>query len=351
MPATPAPFDSEVLLEHTACPVCGSTRCKPLVDGAKDMMTGAPGAFSYVSCLDCETAYLNPRPTLETIGRYYPSGTYWNGIAAQDWSEAECELFRQAAVKHGLETYQHLFDILEKDFPEAKGRMLDVGCGLGTAMALFQDQGWEVQGIELAPEPVAFANKVFDFTVDQGDLPSASYPEASFDLIAFCGVLEHLHEPRTILQMVHRLLKPGGVILIIVQNMGSLGFKLFGRHWYALDPPRHLLGFTPKSLASLLQRTGFESRRILHSLGIQNAFALKESLVYALRDCRRPDQAAAPDGEAPLPKVAPDKLAQALYYPLHSPSHERLLHLMGPLARLGVWMKRGEIITVIGKRV
>jgi hypothetical protein len=74
-------------------------------------------------------------------------------------------------------------------------------------------------------------------------------------------VIEHIADPIRSLEICHRLLRPGGVLSLTTPNLASLGHSLFGRDWIGLDAPRHLVLFTPDSLARCLGRIGFQITR------------------------------------------------------------------------------------------
>jgi len=60
-----------------------------------------------------------------------------------------------------------------------------------------------------------------------------------------------------VLTTLRRWLRDSGVLVLQVPNAGSLQARLFGRHWYSLDIPRHLTHWTEATLTSALQRAGF----------------------------------------------------------------------------------------------
>jgi SAM-dependent methyltransferase len=71
-------------------------------------------------------------------------------------------------------------------------------------------------------------------------------------------VLEHVTNPGALLGEIHRLLRPGGVLLVSVPNFGSPEARASGAGWFHLDVPRHLVHFTPDTLASCLRGAGME---------------------------------------------------------------------------------------------
>ena len=75
-------------------------------------------------------------------------------------------------------------------------------------------------------------------------------------------VIEHLTGPRRVLTDIHRILKPGGRLLLELPNYDGYARAVFGTYWAALDVPRHLYHFTPATLDALLRRVGFRPETI-----------------------------------------------------------------------------------------
>jgi len=137
------------------------------------------------------------------------------------------------------------------------GRLLDVGCSNGGFLMQMRKVGWNVCGVEPDPKAAAHAAAA-GLDVRVGLLESAGWPEAHFDAITLNHVIEHLHRPRITLQECFRILKPGGIISLSTPNLQSLGHCLFGGDWFGLEPPRHLVVFTPRSLRLALESCGFQ---------------------------------------------------------------------------------------------
>jgi len=71
-------------------------------------------------------------------------------------------------------------------------------------------------------------------------------------------VLEHLPNPKSSLNEIHRILKPGGLIVFSIPNLESFDRKIFKNNWIGWDPPRHLNLFTQDTIKNLLDITGFK---------------------------------------------------------------------------------------------
>jgi ubiquinone/menaquinone biosynthesis C-methylase UbiE len=100
------------------------------------------------------------------------------------------------------------------------GNVLDAGCGSGRDSAYFEHYGLEVTGIDLCEPLLAIARKVaFNAEFINQDLRKINFPENSFDGIWACASLLHLkhHEIPPVLSTFFKILKPGGVLLILVK--------------------------------------------------------------------------------------------------------------------------------------
>jgi len=106
--------------------------------------------------------------------------------------------------------------------------LLDVGSGDGDFLRRARAAGYRVVGQEINPDAVASA-QAMGVDVRLGELADLGFPPGSFDAVRLWHVLEHVPEPLTTLQLAHRLLRPGGVLIIGVPDFDSPARRLFGR--------------------------------------------------------------------------------------------------------------------------
>jgi SAM-dependent methyltransferase len=161
--------------------------------------------------------------------------------------------------------------------------LLDIGCGDGSFLLEAQARGWRVAGTELAPTLARSRGlEVFESLDD-------ARPRAPYDCVTLWHSLEHVRDPRATLLAARALLAPTGALVVAVPNAGGLQARSFGRHWFHLDVPRHLLHFGERSLVRLLETTGFEIVRRWHQEIEYDALGWSQSLLNRLG--RRPNAA------------------------------------------------------------
>jgi 2-polyprenyl-3-methyl-5-hydroxy-6-metoxy-1,4-benzoquinol methylase len=136
--------------------------------------------------------------------------------------------------------------------PRFPARLLDVGCGNGDLLVRMRLLGWDVEAVELDPIAVRTA-RTRGLEVRQGELQSQQYPADSFDAITMAHLIEHVYDPPRLVREAHRILKPGGTLVILTPNSESLGAHLYGQDWRGWEPPRHLQIFNVDNLRVTLE--------------------------------------------------------------------------------------------------
>jgi len=262
-----------------ACPVCGDERRELLHGGLVDRLYGAPGSWDLQRCAACGAAYLDPWPTRDAIAaayeRYYthePASTPPLDTAARRLRQALRNGYLNTRYGYALEPASPLGRFVVPLLPgpraaadrhvrslrrtRERARVLDVGCGDGEFLLEMRAAGWTAQGLETDERAVARARE-HGLDVRHGSLEDASDAPGSFDAVTLSHVLEHVHDPVAALRACRELLRPEGSLWLATPNLASRGHARYGRAWRGLEPPRHLVLFTPSALVHALERAGF----------------------------------------------------------------------------------------------
>jgi 2-polyprenyl-3-methyl-5-hydroxy-6-metoxy-1,4-benzoquinol methylase len=166
---------------------------------------------------------------------------------------------RADALVDGRPHGERVISQLTKHVPE--GKLIDIGCASGELMRQAERLGWKAEGVELAPHLSDTARKR-GLAVKTGTLEDAHYPDATFDAATLLDVIEHLEDPLATLAEIHRILRPGGVLVIETPNWNSVYRRILRRWWAALQPRLHLLYLDPQSASNMLKFASFQTLEV-----------------------------------------------------------------------------------------
>jgi SAM-dependent methyltransferase len=231
-----------------ACYLCGHEAAETLFR-VSDFRHNLEGEFGWQRCPACGLIYLSPRPPQEEIELYYPDDYVLFRTADRKRHWWRFPLMRRWNMRRRCTAAQRLHD---------RGRILDVGCATGEFLQAMHRRGWETYGVEPNEGAAEYARRQIGLRVFTGDLKSASFSKAYFDVVTMWEVLEHLYDPLDTIKEVQRVLSSKGLLVLSVPDPRSLEAKLFGPYWAGFDAPRHLYAYTSDILRKLLSRAGFE---------------------------------------------------------------------------------------------
>jgi len=269
------------------CALCNSLEREDLYE-AFDRLHHLPGRFGIVRCESCSLVRLSPRPLEEHLSYYYPEESYYSYQAAGERSsiwiidQLRTSIRKGVLEKMGYPTTP--LNVFEKMMQPAanllfkrratfgwgdrfpvyvpNGRVLDIGCGSGIYLSQLKALGWDVSGIEISRKAAEVAKEQYGIDVYCGEPTTAPFESESFDHIHINHALEHFPDPFSVLKKVKELLKPKGTVYIEVPNVESHGAAAAGPYWLHWDAPRHLFGFTPRSLEKAIVDAGLEVRKM-----------------------------------------------------------------------------------------
>jgi cyclopropane fatty-acyl-phospholipid synthase-like methyltransferase len=223
-------------LETVACNLCGSDRTRTVYE-MPDRKFFREDFFTVVECQQCGLGFVNPRPTVAEIQKYYPA-KYYQNPATKSHERYFARRFREEA--------RYLQHVENAHGPK---RLLDVGCANGDFPRFMAARGWDVEGVEIseASQPIT------DFRVYTEEFGKIPVLEPVYDAVTAWAVLEHVHDPMAYFRKAAQVLKKGGLFVFLVQNFRSVA----SRHLFCEDVPRHLYFFTRETVQQYLEKTGF----------------------------------------------------------------------------------------------
>ena len=265
------------------CPYCESPDRNIAYKEVKDWAFGsAPGSWTYWSCNRCRALYLHPRPTVSSISNAYLQYYTHGGDRADGSVDALKKRMRNEYWSHALKTsirprlsvpswgawaINWLKPWIAEPFglrqwaQRPRGLLIDVGCGNGDKLRLATQLGWQARGIELDGSAVKAA-LAQGLQVTQGSYELLGNYRGLADCVVCSHVLEHVHQPLQMLQLLLDSLKQQGLLLLSVPNANSFLRHHYGASWRGLEAPRHLAIPDVEWLTEYLQRQGFDCEQV-----------------------------------------------------------------------------------------
>lgn len=159
--------------------------------------------------------------------------------------------------------HRTILEELEADLPSVD--LLDVGCGTGTLLLdLARAGAASLAGVDLAPKILDVARAKLSATETQADLRAADaeerlpWPSESFDVATLTGALHHFYRPHDVLAEIHRVLRPGGDLLVVDPCFFTPVRQVFNLYLRVLPHDGDYHFYAPCAASRLLAASGFE---------------------------------------------------------------------------------------------
>lgn len=229
------------------CPACESKNYKLVFE---------KGGFTFVSCKECETFFINPRPPFSILSEFYETSEcigHWKKIFSETEDSRKNQIFIPR-VKMIVE--------LCKKYNAPTNVLLDVGAGFGTFCEEIKkkDMFRKVIAVEPARDLAEVCRKrgldVIEKPIEKIDLDEISVV-TSFELI------EHLFWPKDYVLACTKSLSKAGLLILTTPNIKGFDLLTLGKLSSNIAGPNHLNYFHPKSLSTLLQKCGLEIIEVL----------------------------------------------------------------------------------------
>ncbi|HET9589154.1 MAG TPA: class I SAM-dependent methyltransferase [Anaerolineales bacterium] len=229
-------------LNATRCPICGAADSRYVRRGY------------YVKCSECKVAFREQHESVAELDEYWQE---------EFWSDEEIE-----KRKNREPVFREAFKLLHHHKPQG-GAVLDIGCGIGTFLAVSRAAGWDVTGVEPSGIACEVARREYGLELINGPFSSAMFPGKKFDAIFAAQVLHHLPDPAAFLADMDRVLADDGIMILRTPNLIPLEVslllqRLLGREKEFFCGPA-LYTFHPNTLSLLFRRLGYREVTFVNS--------------------------------------------------------------------------------------
>lgn len=245
---------------------------------ALETLGGIPdGGITYTWCNRHEVIYMNPG--LTSIGQ----AKFFDSIYSI-YEDAFDKNWYQKLEKKRLERISR--------FVTPPGRLLDIGCGVGSFAETAMRAGWNAWGYEISSAGYDAACRRLNGQVLSGRLEDI--PSGWADCLTLFSVVEHNMKPDDLLEQACRICKPGGWIIFNVPNAESIETmfsKIFHINWLGFNVS-HSWYWTEKSVRRMAYKAGISGDRCIvesrlplfsHNTRKQKLFVPKNDLIQTTR--------------------------------------------------------------------
>jgi SAM-dependent methyltransferase len=231
---------------YIPCPLCNS-------DAYRVFHSRTVKGYAVVQCSACGFLYRNP--------------TYQPAALTEAYNQGYLAFLEGAYSRDRRALYRRVLDELEFGRQTAgydRRRLLDVGCGHGLFLTVARDLGWEPYGLDFAADCIQHARTAFGLpNAAVGNLTPTSFEPGFFDAVTLWSVAAHLDNPVGMFKNIHRVLRPGGILIIYTVDAGGFMHWLERERWKGFHG-NHLVFFTPQTLQKTLAEAGFCCERIAY---------------------------------------------------------------------------------------
>ena len=219
---------------------------------------GYPEQYSIERCSSCGQMRTMPPLIEEDLASLYSNHYPRKKV---DLSALEREA--QKVSKSGAKFWQWLSGTDNQGHYSASPgeKVLDIGCGSCLSLLEMRNLGIDAFGVEADPNVRAIARH-YKFPVHIGNIMDNPFPNELFDLVVLNQVIEHVPDPKILLNTVRSRLKTDGRVVLSFPNVNSWQRKLSGMKWINWHVPYHQHHFNLHSFQRLAKQQGFQVVKI-----------------------------------------------------------------------------------------
>jgi len=188
------------------------------------------------------------------------------------WNKVPPDYYQNGVKKNIIQRLWHMGKLrsiseLIASLPHAPETILDLGCASGWFLSEISKifPHTKGSGIDVYKDAIDYGKKHYAYLdLYHGDGHALPFPKHSFDIVICNEVLEHVVDPRKVLQEIKRVLKPNGHA-IIEMDTGNFLFRFIWYWWthvgHGVWEDAHIQVFNTEKLQNLIKNTGFFIKR------------------------------------------------------------------------------------------
>lgn len=235
-------------MRNVNCSLCGADDYKVRFE------KGVAQIHRIVICNRCGFMYANPQETIDC--------EILEAVENPEIYDVEKNRLYFEKQQTQLPDNLHALKVLNDLCPK-RGTLLEIGSFCGIFLDQIRRNGWTVTGLDPDRSAAQYARKTYGLNIVNSVLPCPELPTHNYDAVVMLHVIEHMPQPIGNLLDIHRVLKPGGVLVVETPRFDSLMFKLLGRRERSLSNCYgHIQFFTVPTLTAMLEKCGFEVVRV-----------------------------------------------------------------------------------------
>lgn len=202
---------------------------------------------------------VDPLPSQAELDEYYESVFYGGESAFND----SARHIRDRDREYLSWQFADIEDWATRALGKPSLSILDVGCGFGHTLEYFKARGHSVSGVEPSPEAVVHCQSLGLDVVQANVEDFLMTCTKKFDLVVMYHVLEHVIDPKAVLQLCKRVMGEQSAIYVSTPNdfsfLQEVAVKANGSGTWWFHPPRHINYFSHESLVSLMTAQGLNA--------------------------------------------------------------------------------------------
>jgi len=281
---------------RTNCNFCGwkySDQCTELIPIRCNVRKFSNEVFQMWRCQNCRCMHCWEVVDLDH---------YYNGYGTH---QQKLDFFLRLA-------YREQFRRFRKSGLKREHRFLDYGCGAGLLVAYLQSRGYQHA---VGYDPYGEAEGLNDASV----LESRSY-----DFICLQDVLEHVEDPRQLIEDLSELLRPGGVLFVGMPSADEIDLNQTDKYLHQIHLPYHLHIYTEAALVQMTGKFNLKSIASYRRFYVEYPFVFGMNMAFVRRYVRCSDDTS--DALLDPPRVrsvlcSPALLFDGFFGYFYSPQH------------------------------